>query len=69
MPAGAINLNVDGRELAERMMVARPDARILFMSGYADPPIPDDVLLEKPVTPSALARKVAEVLRHPALAG
>jgi PAS domain S-box-containing protein len=60
---------MDGRELAERMMVARPDARILFMSGYADPPIPDDVLLEKPVTPSALARKVAEVLQHPALAG
>ena len=60
---------MDGRELAERMMVARPDARILFMSGYADPPIPDDVLLEKPVTSSALARKVAEVLQHPALAG
>jgi two-component system, cell cycle sensor histidine kinase and response regulator CckA len=60
---------MDGRELAERMMVARPDTRTLFMSGYADPPIPDDVLLEKPVTPDALARKVAEVLRQPALAG
>jgi len=60
---------MDGRELAERMMVVRPDTRILFMSGYADPPIPDDVLLEKPVTPDALARKVAEVLRQPALAG
>jgi len=59
---------MDGRELAERMMVARPDTRILFMSGYAEPPIPDDVLLEKPVTPDALARKVADVLRQPALA-
>jgi len=59
---------MDGRELAERMMVARPDTRILFMSGYADPPIPDDILLEKPVTPDALARKVAEILRQPALA-
>src|SRR5262249_19477096 len=58
-----------GRELAERMMVARPDTRILFMSGYAEPPIPDDVLLEKPVTPDALARKVADLLRQPALAG
>ena len=60
---------MDGRELAERMMVARPDTRILFMSGYAEPPIPDDVLLQKPVTPDALARKVAEVLHQPALAG
>ncbi|MGH7347251.1 MAG: ATP-binding protein, partial [Candidatus Rokuibacteriota bacterium] len=60
---------MDGRELAERMMLARPDTRILFMSGYAEPPIPDDVLLEKPVTPDALARKVADVLQHPALAG
>jgi PAS domain S-box-containing protein len=60
---------MDGRELAERMMVARPDTRILFMSGYAEPPIPDDVLLQKPVTPDALARKVAEVLYQPALAG
>jgi len=59
---------MDGRELAERMMVARPDTRILFMSGYAEPPIPA-VLLEKPVTPDALARKVAEVLHQPALAG
>jgi PAS domain S-box-containing protein len=60
---------MDGRELAERMMAARPDTRILFMSGYAEPPIPDDVLLEKPVTPDALARKVSEVLHQPALAG
>ena len=56
---------MDGRELAERMLAARPDTRTLFMSGYAEPPIPDDVLLQKPVTPDALARKVAEVLRQP----
>ncbi len=60
---------MDGRELAERMMVARPDTRVLFMSGYAEPPIPDDVLLEKPVTPAALARKVSAVLHQSALAG
>jgi len=57
---------MDGRELAERMLAARPDTRTLFMSGYAEPPIPEDVLLQKPVTPDALARKVAEVLRQPA---
>jgi CheY-like chemotaxis protein len=60
---------MDGRELAERMMRVRPDTRVLFMSGYAEPPIPDDILLQKPVTPDALARKVAEVLHQPALAG
>src|SRR3989441_1678297 len=59
---------MDGRELAERMLAARPDTKTLFMSGYAEPPIPGDVLLEKPVTPDALARKVAEVLGQPALA-
>ena len=57
---------MDGRELAERMLAVRPDTRTLFMSGYAEPPIPNDVLLQKPVTPDALARKVAEVLRQPA---
>ena len=59
---------MDGRELAERMLAGRPDTKTLFMSGYAEPPIPGDVLLEKPVTPDALARKVAEVLGQPALA-
>ena len=60
---------MDGRELAERMRAVRPDTRTLFMSGYAEPPIPDEVLLQKPITPDALARKIAEVLRQPALAG
>ena len=59
---------MDGRELAERMMITRPDTRILFMSGYAEPPIPDEVLLQKPLTPDALARKVAAILRQPILA-
>ena len=59
---------MDGRELAERMMITRPDTRTLFMSGYAEPPIPDEVLLQKPVTPDALARKVAAILRQPTLA-
>jgi len=60
---------MDGRELAERLLRTRPDTRILFMSGYAEPPIPEDILLQKPVTSDALARKVAEVLHQPALAG
>jgi PAS domain S-box-containing protein len=60
---------MDGRELAERILLARPDTKTLFMSGYAEPPICDDVLLPKPITPDALGRKVAAVLHQPALAG
>jgi len=58
-----------GRELAERATVLRPEMKVLFMSGYAN----DDIiahgvmdesisLLEKPITPSGLARRVREVL-------
>jgi DNA-binding NtrC family response regulator len=58
-----------GRELAERATVLRPEMKVLFMSGYAN----DDIiahgvmdesiaLLEKPITPSLLARRVREVL-------
>ena len=59
---------MDGRELAQRMAARRPSTKTLFMSGYAEPPLPDDILLHKPITPDALARKVADVLHH-ALAG
>jgi two-component system cell cycle sensor histidine kinase/response regulator CckA len=60
---------MDGRELADHMAARRPDTKTLFMSGYAEPPLPDDLLLHKPITPDALARKVGEVLRPHALAG
>ena len=50
-----------------------PDEEIVgsFVSLYYDlgSYIPDEVLLQKPITPDALARKIAEVLRQPALAG
>ncbi len=58
-----------GRELAERVRVHNPSARILFMSGYTeDASFRKDVLqsgeafLAKPFTPDGLARKVREVL-------
>jgi two-component system, cell cycle sensor histidine kinase and response regulator CckA len=61
-----------GRELAERVAALRPDTKILFMSGYANDDIltrgilTDEVtLLQKPITPSNLARKVREVLDTP----
>jgi two-component system, cell cycle sensor histidine kinase and response regulator CckA len=54
---------MDGRELAARIRVTRPSMKVLFMSGYAEPPIPDEVFLQKPVTADAIARKIAAILR------
>jgi DNA-binding response OmpR family regulator len=59
----------NGRELAARIHALRPQARVLWMSGYSDDKITDHGALEnglhflqKPFTPSALAEKVREVL-------
>jgi|GEM_PF-1205000 len=60
---------MNGRELAERLKVIRPEAKILFMSGYTD-----DVILrhgvldanlnfiQKPFTLNILLRKIRETL-------
>ena len=63
---------VGGRELAERLLVNRPDARVLYTSGYTDDSVVRHGILEggvaylqKPFSPQTLARKVREVLdRH-----
>jgi hypothetical protein len=64
-----------GRELAARVRERHPGARVLFMSGFThDTAVgqnvlePSDVLLEKPFTPEALARKARELL-EPAATG
>jgi two-component system, cell cycle sensor histidine kinase and response regulator CckA len=60
---------IDGRELAERLMVVQPSVRVLYTSGYTD----DEIVrrgvatqsihfLPKPFTPAALTRRVREVL-------
>jgi signal transduction histidine kinase len=63
---------MNGSQLVEKVLEARPDIRVLFMSGYTD----DEVMrrgvidgqtafLQKPFTPDLLAHKVREVLDTP----
>jgi two-component system cell cycle sensor histidine kinase/response regulator CckA len=54
-----------GKELAERLGAVRPDTRVLFMSGYAQPVLasqgtlePGVALLEKPFTAADLLTAV-----------
>ena len=63
---------MSGRALAEAFTAERPETKILFMSGYTDDAIilhrvlePGMHFLEKPFSPSALARKVREALDAP----
>jgi len=60
---------LNGRELANRLAGLRPDARVIFMSGYTDDAVtrhgvlePGSAYVQKPFTPDAIARKVREVL-------
>jgi CheY-like chemotaxis protein len=60
---------MSGLELAENLRRSRPAIQVLFMSGYTDDAVVRHGLLDaamaflqKPFTPSGLARKVREVL-------
>jgi CheY-like chemotaxis protein len=64
--------NMNGQELADAMQTMRPDMPIIFMSGYTDDVIshhgvlePGVNFLQKPVTPSRLAKILKEVLKKP----
>jgi two-component system cell cycle sensor histidine kinase/response regulator CckA len=58
-----------GRQLAARLAEARPNLRVLFMSGYGDdgvlergPEEPSAAFIGKPFSPQELARRVRQVL-------
>jgi CheY-like chemotaxis protein len=60
---------MDGHKLANHMVQARPEIKVLYMSGFTDDAIahhgvlePGVALLEKPFTKESLTRKVRDVL-------
>jgi CheY-like chemotaxis protein len=60
---------MSGREVARRLQLARPNLRVLYMSGYNQTERnshPEKIVLfRKPFTGSALAQKLREVLDEP----
>ena len=60
---------MNGRQVADHLLAARPGLKVLFMSGYTDAAIvehgvlePGTQFLQKPFTPDGLSRKVREAL-------
>ena len=65
MPGG-----MNGDELAEAALTVRPNIKVLFTSGYAEPAVARQGLgagawLKKPYTAAELAEKIREILREP----
>ena len=63
---------MSGHELAQRLARAKPEMRVLYVTGHPESNVvrrgvvrEGHALLQKPITPSALLRKVREVLDAP----
>ena len=63
---------LNGRMLSERLTAARPDTRVLYMSGYSDDAIlrrgvksAAAYFIQKPFSVDALAHKIRETLSAP----
>jgi PAS domain S-box-containing protein len=78
--AGAIQLllsdvvmpHVSGPELAKKLAAARPEMKVLYVSGYADDSVvrhglvdANTAFLQKPITPGRLTTKLRDVLDGP----
>lgn len=64
-----------GPALAERLMRSRPEMKVIYISGFANPLLAPDgvlkpgiVLVDKPFTMKILSAKLREVLGDPATA-
>lgn len=62
---------MSGEKLEKKLKAARPDIKVLFMSGYTDNAVvhhgllsQGKVFLQKPFTPEDLTRKIREVLEE-----
>ncbi len=63
---------INGKTLAEMILVSHPETKVLYTSGYTQNAIaqygvlePGVEFIEKPFTPEALVQKVREVLDKP----